>query len=134
MPVTGSRLEPKAAFLAIASPSQGQPGLQASGLPVVSVISKSTDRRVPRTSVRPQGALGRAVWTEAAMTCQAACATSLHGAGGEGGPESSRASSSCQVAKAGEVPGQSGPGRPPLGSSLAPLSAACLGISEGPGQ
>lgn len=68
------------------------------------------------------------------MMCQAACATSLHGAGGEGEPESSRASSSCQVAKAGEVPSQSGPGRPPLRSSLAPLSSAFLGISEGPAQ
>lgn len=68
------------------------------------------------------------------MMCQAACATSLHGAGGEGEPESSRASSSCQVAKAGEVPSQSGPGRPPLKSSLAPLSSAFLGISEGPAQ
>lgn len=95
---------------------------------------KIPERRVPRTSVRPQGALGRAVWTEAAMTCQAACTTSLLGSGGEGGPESSRASSSCQVAKAGKVPCQSGPGRPPLRSSLAPLSSACLGISEGPEQ
>lgn len=92
--VSGPRLEPKPAFLAIANPPQGQSGLQASGLRVLSPISKSQSGRGSRTSVRPRGALGRAVWTEAAVTCQAACATSLHGARVGGGPESSRASSS----------------------------------------
>lgn len=123
------------AHLPCHSQSSSEPARPA-GLRTTSGLSdfKIPKRRVPRTSVRPQGALGHAVWIEATMTCQAACATSLHGAGGKGGPESSQASSSCQVAKAGEVPGQSGPGRPPLRSSLAPLSSACSGISEGPAQ
>lgn len=96
--LTGPLLEPEPAFLAITNPPQGQPGQQASGLQVVFPISESPSQRVPQIGVRPQGALGRAVWTEAAMMCQAACATSLHGAGVRvrGGPESFPASGSCQ--------------------------------------
>lgn len=58
------------------------------GLRTTSGLSdfKIPKRRVPRTSVRPQGALGRAVWTEAAMTCQAACTTVSLVLGGRGDP------------------------------------------------
>lgn len=126
-------MEPKPAFLAIASPPQSQPGLQTPGLGVIAPISKSQSARVSRTSVRPRGALERAVWREAAMTCQAACATSLHGCWVEAGPESSRASSSRQGrSRRGRFPASQALGGRPSGPPSPPSPRVAWKSLRGP--
>lgn len=109
---------------------------RTAGLRTTSALSgfKIPKRARFPTQRAPRGASGRAVWTEAAMTCQAACATSLHGAGVGAGPGSSRASSSRQGWPRRSASPPVRPGRPPLRSSLAPLYSGCWGISEGPAQ
>lgn len=81
----------------------------------------------------PRAPLGRVVWTEAAITGQAACTTSLHGAGlgAREGPESIPAAEvSVMDSRSREV---SQPNRPWETAPDAPPSSPASGeISEGP--
>lgn len=100
---------------------------------MIAPISKSQSARVSRTSVRPRGALERAVWREAAMTCQAACATSLHGCWVEAGPESSQASSSRQGrSRRGRFPASQALGGRPSGPPSPPSPRVAWKSLRGP--
>lgn len=117
-------------------PSSPGSALQASGLQVLSPISKSQEGRGPRTSLRPPGRLGtRSLDRGSHDVPGGLCNQSPLVLGRGGGPSLvRRPDPSRRVGKAAELPGPSNPGRPALRSPLAPLSSACWGSSGRPAQ